>query len=277
MQLVVPMAGLGSRFADAGFRLPKPLIPVSGLPMVVRAVRDLPPCDRMVFVVHPDHVREHAIDLELKRRLPGCRIVTTPGLTAGQASTVRLACDELDPAEPVLVAACDNTHVYDAAAFRRLAASGSFDALIWTYRRDCRVLARPEAHGWVRVAPDGLVRGAAEHIEATQVSCKEPISPAPLADHAITGCFWFRAAGLMQQAIDDLVASDQRVNNEFYLDVVPNVLVAQGQRVGVFEVDKYIGWGTPHDLEDFERWERFFAAASQDHADARRRNRSAVA
>ena len=43
MQIVVPMAGSGRRFSDAGYKLPKPLLPVAGVPMVVQAVRDLPP------------------------------------------------------------------------------------------------------------------------------------------------------------------------------------------------------------------------------------------
>jgi NDP-sugar pyrophosphorylase family protein len=267
MQLVVPMAGLGSRFADAGYALPKPLIPVSGLPMVVRAVRDLPPCERVVFVVHPDHVREHRIDRALAAHLPNARIVVAPGLTAGQACSVRLASSALDPARPVLVAACDNTHLYDATRFARMTAAG-YDAIVWTYRGDARVLVRPQAHGWVEVAADGAT--------VTRISCKTPLSAAPLGDHAVTGCFWFRTAGVMQQAIDDLVASGERVNNEFYLDVAPNVLVRQGRRVGAFEVEKYIGWGTPHDLADYERWERYFAAARQ-AADASGRNHSAVA
>jgi NDP-sugar pyrophosphorylase family protein len=254
MQLVIPMAGLGKRFSDAGYTLPKPLVPIDGVPMVVRAVRELPPASRIVFVCHPDHVAKYGIDRELKRVFPCCHVVVTPGLTAGQACSVRLAVDELDPDEPVLVGACDNSHLYSDDAWCHLISDPAVEAVIWTYRRDPRVLVKPTAHGWVDADPTGLVR---------RVSVKVPLSPAILADHAVSGTFWFRTARLMARGIDDLVASGQRVNNEFYLDSVPNILIATNHETRVFEVDRYIGWGTPEDLEDFQRWERYFQRSAR--------------
>lgn len=250
MQLIMPMAGLGQRFIEAGYELPKSLIPVDGIPMFVRAVRELPSARRYVFVVHPEHVRRHQIDELIRLHFPDCRVVVAPGLTRGQACTVRLACDELDPARSVLVAACDNSHLYDAREFERLTRDETLDGLIWTYRRDPRVLVRPEAHGWVRVHRGTTV--------VSEVSCKLPISHEPLRDHAISGCFWFRTAELMQETIDLSVAGGQTINGEFYLDTVPNLMLRAGRRIEVFEVEKYVGWGTPQDLDDYRRWERYF-------------------
>ena len=250
LQIVVPMAGSGKRFSDAGYRLPKPLLRIAGVPMVVQAVRDLSPAGRIVFVCHPDHVAEHQIDQLLAGYFPQCSVVVAPGLTAGQACSVRLAATSLDFDQPVLVAACDNSHFYDRQQFAELTSAPDVDAAIWTYRRDPRVLVRPEWYGWVRVDAAGDVQS---------VSCKRPISDNLLDDHVVSGCFWFRSAGLMVEGIDSLVASNQRVNNEFYMDNVPNVLIAAGRRVKAFEVQKYIGWGTPDDWEDFRRWQQYFS------------------
>jgi NDP-sugar pyrophosphorylase family protein len=249
MQIVVPMAGSGRRFFDAGYALPKPLLPIAGVPMVVQAVRDLPPATRVVFVCHPDHVAQYAIDRVLAGHFPYCRVVVTPGLTAGQACSVQLAAPCLELDQPVLVAACDNSHFYDRRQFERLTQRPDLDAVIWTYRRDPRVLVHPEWYGWVRTTADGDVLG---------VSVKRPISDTPLADHVVSGCFWFRTARLMIDGINQLVNANERVNNEFYLDSVPNLLISQGRRVKVFEVQKYIGWGTPDDFEDFRRWQQYF-------------------
>jgi hypothetical protein len=147
------MAGLGQRFRDEGYALPKPLIDVSGMPMVMRAVRDLPPAERQTFIVHPDHVREHAIDVRLKEFFPAATVIVAPGLTAGQACTVRLASAAVSQDEEVLIAACDNTHLYDPAKFAALRADLTIDAMIWTYRHDPRVLLKPTAHGWVHCSP----------------------------------------------------------------------------------------------------------------------------
>jgi NDP-sugar pyrophosphorylase family protein len=246
MQVVIPMAGLGQRFRDQGYALPKPLIPVDGVPMVMRVVRDLPPARQVVFVVHPDHVEHYGVDRVLRRYLSGCEVVRTPGLTAGQACSVRLATDVLQDDEDVCVAACDNTHIYDQKAFQGLVSAGP-DCIVWTYRREPRVLVHPEWYGWVRVQGDRV----------REISVKRPISDHLLDDHVVSGTFWFRSVRLMAAGIDSVIASGQRVNNEVYLDSVANALTQRGYDVRVFEVDKYIGWGTPADLEDYHLWSRY--------------------
>lgn len=249
LQIVVPMAGEGRRFVEAGYTTPKPLIPVAGVPMVVRAVQDLPSPARVVFVAQAEHLRRHQIDRVVGEHVPNAQIVAVEGLTAGQAITARHAAVALQRDWPVIVAACDNTHVYDQQQLLARMSDPEVACLIWTYRHDPRVLVNPHQHGWVRV--DG--------VRVVEVSCKKPLSDNVLADHAISGFFSFRTAALMIDAIDRMVESGLRVNNEFYLDVVPNVLVGMGERVEVFEVDKYIGWGTPAELEDYLKWERHFA------------------
>lgn len=252
MQIVVPMAGAGRRFADAGYSVPKPLIPIDGVPMVVRAVRELPSPNRYVFVCHPEHLNQYPLRETLTDAFPNSVIVPTPGLTEGQACSVRLACPELDPDDSVLVMACDNTHVYDAARFTQQTQTLEIDCLIWTYRRDPRVLINPRWYGWVRLGDD---------VRVTGVSVKVPLSETPMNDQAITGCFWFRTARLMTEGIDRLIQANERVNGEFYLDSVPNGLIQAGHGVAAFEVEKYIGWGTPDDLEDYLRWRRHFVAS----------------
>ena len=253
MQLVLPMAGLGSRFSKAGFTTPKPLITVSGKPMVVRAVEDLPPVQSKTFVVHPEHVANHQIDSVLRSYFPNARILIAPGLTAGQACTVRLAATDLEPNEEVLVAACDATHVYRREKFEALRADPTVSAMIWGYQREPQTLINPNAYGWVRTASNQL--------DVLDISCKRPASSQPIHDFVISGFFWFRSVSLMTQAIDAMILADHRVNGEFYLDVVPEYLLRQGHRVVVFGVDKHIGWGTPEELHGYQCWERYFAAA----------------
>jgi NDP-sugar pyrophosphorylase family protein len=248
LQIVVPMAGEGRRFQECGYALPKPLIPVAGVPMVVRAVQDLPAAERVIFLARTEHLEKFPLVEELRRHVPQCEVVAVRELTAGQACTVRLAAERLDRDAPVIVAACDNTHLYDRDSLLAAMVDPAIECLIWTYRNDTRVLANPAHHGWVEV--DGR--------RVVGVSCKVPISASPLGDHAITGCFSFKNAGRMIDYIDRMVAQNVRIRNEFYLDTLPNLMVADGLRAEVFEVEKYIGWGTPADLHDFQAWERYF-------------------
>ena len=249
-QIIVPMAGKGQRFADAGYQLPKPLIPVAGVPMVVRAVLDLPKASRVVLLVRTEHMQQHGLDRTLKIHLPHAVIVPVERLTDGQACTVALAGPHLDPSAPVIIAACDNTHLYDRERLDSRMADPAVDALVWTYRGEPRVQIKPSAYGWCRVEGDRLL----------QVSCKIPISQDPVRDHAVSGFFTFRRADAMLGAIARMIEAGTRVNGEYYMDTVPNVLVADGRRVEVFEVEKYIGWGTPADYEDWLKWERYCAS-----------------
>lgn len=250
MQLVIPMAGLGKRFADAGYTMPKPLIPVAGLPMVVRVAQNLPRATRTVFIVHPEHAATYPLAKTLTDHVPGAVVVVAPGLTEGQACSVRLAAEHLDPNDSVLVAACDSTQVYSASTHDALCADPSLDCLIWTYRGEPRVLVNPHWYGWV----------ATNGVRVTRVSVKKPLSATPLHDHVVSGTFWFRKAKRMIDGIDELVRRNLRVNDEFYLDSVPALLLEAGRGVAVFEMDKYIGWGTPDDFRDYLRWQEHFRA-----------------
>lgn len=248
LQIVLPMAGQGQRFADAGYALPKPLLPIGGVPMVVRAILDLPPAARVILLVRTEHMTRFGLDRAVLAHIPHAVVVPVEHLTEGQACTVRLAAPHLDPDAPVIVGACDNTHLYDADALTRSMAA--HDAVIWTYRGEPRVQLKPTAYGWVRTDQASPER-------ALDVSCKVPISTTPINDHAVSGFFGFRTARMMNDAIDSMVAAGTRVNGEYYMDTVPNVLIAAGRNVGVFEVEKYIGWGTPSDYEDFLRVQRY--------------------
>ncbi|VTS04953.1 NTP transferase domain-containing protein [Tuwongella immobilis] len=250
MQLVIPMAGLGQRFQDAGYTTPKPLIPIDGVPMILRVIRELPVVNRVVLVVHPQHVAQNQIDTLLRAQIPHAEIVVAPGLTQGQACSVALAEPFLKRDESVLVSACDNSHLYDESRFTAMTTDAIWDALIWTYSGEPRVVIKPEWYGWVRADEMGAVQ---------EVSCKRAISDRPISDPVVSGTFWFRSAELMLDGIERLIAADRRVNREFYLDVVPNLLLEQGKRVAIFPVEKYIGWGTPDDVADYERWTRYWA------------------
>ncbi len=248
-QIVVPLAGEGKRFLDAGYSIPKPLLPVSGLPMVVRAVMDLPVAKRIVFLVRAEYMRgRYAIDRILREYFPSCIVIPVEKTTAGQACTVRLAADSLEPNEPIIVAACDNTHLYNEAEHARLLEETNAEALVWVYTGESSVTVNPEQYGWVR-EHDGII----EH-----VSCKAPISENPRKDPVVSGFFTFRTAERMVTAIDAMVGADMRINQEFYMDVVPNILLANGHVVRAFFVEKYIGWGTPADYEDYLLRERYY-------------------
>lgn len=237
---LIPMAGEGQRFLDEGYNIPKPLIDINGLPMIVRAAKCLPPADLWIFICRDNHIQNHKIDKILSKYFPGAIIITVDKLTEGQASTCLLAQDYLFPNDMLTIGACDNGMFYNKNKFD--SNLENHDALIWTFRNNPLVLQNPEMYGWVSVNESRLVTG---------VSCKTPISDNYIDDHAIVGCFTFKKAEYFVECANIMINKNRRINNEFYLDIVLDECVLNGYSVSPFEIDNYICWGTPTDLEKY--------------------------
>lgn len=252
---LIPMAGEGRRFLEAGYPVPKPLIPVDGVPMVVRAVECAPPGERWVLVCREEHLTRHGLVEELRRRWPQCRIIPVAATTEGQACTCLLAEPVIPADQPLFIGACDNGMLWDAARFQQMVSGACFDALIWTFQRHVGVRRHPRMYSYVEVDADGVT--------ARRVSMKTPISDTPQHDHAVVGAFWFRRAGDFFNAARQLMACQDRTRGEFYVDACLNELIRAGKRVGVFLIDHYLGWGTPDDLNTYEYWDRYFAPCAQ--------------
>jgi bifunctional N-acetylglucosamine-1-phosphate-uridyltransferase/glucosamine-1-phosphate-acetyltransferase GlmU-like protein len=256
-QVLVPMAGAGARFAQKGYTTPKPLIVVGhgvgAEAMVVRSARSLPKGEQHVFVVRREHMDDPAARLaeRLEAAFPGAELVVAPELTAGQLSSCLLARDALDPEAPLTIGPSDSALVWDEAAFAALVADPTVDAVAFTFRDHPHANRNPASYGWVRTEGDRV----------TGVSVKAAISDTPRSDPGITGAFWFRRAGDFLAAADRTIAEDRRVRGEFYADSVLEALVEQGKDARVFDVTRYVCWGTPDDLHTWEYWERYFAGA----------------
>jgi dTDP-glucose pyrophosphorylase len=244
MANVIPMAGEGSRFREAGYVLPKPLIPISGKPMIVQVIRTLPPSDRWIFLVREEHIKKYAIDALIRREVPRAIIIPVGKTTEGQASTCMLAIPHLKPDEEMIIAACDNSFVYDAEAFERLKKDPTYDAVIWTFTRDNLLTQNPTAWGWVRLKDDGRT--------IDNMSVKVPVSDSPYDDHAVVATFYFKKAREFQEAYELMKKEDFRINNEFYVDAMPMFYKKLGLQSAIFDVDLYVGWGKPSDVYAYQ-------------------------
>ena len=248
---LIPMAGAGQRFRDAGYTLPKPLIPVEGKPRILRACEALPAPRSWIFIVRKDFVQADETIAFLTKTYPGCQIIQIDYLTEGQASTCALAADILPDDTPLLIGPCDNGMLWNREGYEKLVEDNATDAIIWTFRNYPPAGKKPHMYGWVKTKGN----------QAFSVSTKIPISDTPLKDHAVVGTFYFRRAGQFKTAYKKMVAANRRINNEFYVDELMNLLIEDGMNVTVFEIDKYLCWGTPDDLKTFEYWRRFFKEA----------------
>ncbi|MCT7433179.1 sugar phosphate nucleotidyltransferase [Aliarcobacter cryaerophilus] len=250
---LIPLAGRGSRFAKVGYTDPKPLIDVSGKPMIIQAANSLPNSTEHIFVALEEHLESYPLENTLKNEYQDCKIVSIKEVTEGQAITCSLGLDCVDENKSLLIAATDNGMIYNQEKYKTLINDENVDAIIFTFRHHVSSKNNPQMYGWVKVD---------DKENAIDVSVKVPISDNPFEDHAIVGTFWFKKVEYFNKALKNLLDKDLRVNNEFYVDSLMGELIDLGLNVKVFEVDDYICWGTPDDYETFVYWQSFFHKVS---------------
>jgi NDP-sugar pyrophosphorylase family protein len=250
--LIVPMAGLGQRFVDEKYTQTKPLIPISGLPMVAQASHDLPSSEQQVFVLRSDMNGHNRVANVLKDLYPKAFIKTIDHVTEGQALTALIGLDaieqELDNIpEPITIGACDNGALYSQDAFEIMLSEKNIDVIVWGIRGYPNALRHPHMFGWVD----------SENGQIKNISVKTPLE-SPDTDPIVLGTFTFRRAEDFRLAVASLIARDGRINGEFYIDSCINDAIDLGLNCKLFEVDSYLCWGTPNDLRTFEYWQSCF-------------------
>lgn len=234
-QIVLLMAGAGSRFARAGYSASKPLIEVDGEPMFGRALSSLGdlPADRLLAVVRQQQIEEEAIDQRLNEVCPDLELVVLPGMTRGAAESALAAASLLDPDRPVVVLDCDlEFRSSEYVSLARSAPDGDFDVLLLTFPAD------DARYSFAQVESAGVVTAVAE---------KQVIS-----DRAIAGAYCFSTAERFVSSAQRVVDRGERAGvPEFYMSEVVLDVLDRGGRVRAAAVEHYASFGTPEELDEF--------------------------
>ena len=245
---LIPLAGEGSRFSNEGYITPKPLIEISGKPMILQAFDSYPKSDNARFIVLEKHCDAYGIDDVLKSEYSGAKILKLNHVTEGQAITASLGINAEDLEKPLLIAACDNGLIIDEEKYRRLMADQNCDVICFTFKNNPTVGANPKGYGYIKTDNTGCIK---------DVSVKLPLSENPTKDHAIVGAFYFAKAKYFVDGVAYLKEHNIRVNNEFYIDSIMGILNELHVTGYVLTCD-YESWGTPNDYKTYSYWQSFF-------------------
>lgn len=255
-KILIPMAGAGQRFADAGYKVHKPAIQTidrqdgTQKPMVVCATKDLPGVaedgSNVIYVDRSFH-KEDGVEDIIKAYYEKAQFITIDHLTEGQACTCMLAESYLNPEEPLLIAGCDNGMDIDLEAFEKV--KQECDCVVFTYRHNEAVLQNPNAYGWMIADEEGTITGT---------SIKKAISDTPMEDPAVVATFWFKKAKVFLEATEKMIRENDRINGEFYVDQTAKHVLDLGYKAKIFDIDRYVGWGTPADYEGYQNTYVYF-------------------
>jgi len=229
--ILIPMAGAGSRFTQAGYTFPKPLIEINNKPMIQVVVENLDIKGTFVYVVQKEHYEKYNLHYVLNLITPGCKIVQTEGLTEGAACTTLLAKEHINNNNHLIIANSDQFIEWDSNGFFYSIENDSIDGHILTFTS-----THPK-WSFVKENSEGYI---------TEVAEKKPIS-----DIATVGIYsWNKGSDYVKYA-EQMISKNIRVNNEFYVAPVYNEAILDGKKFKKFNISKMWGLGTPEDLNLF--------------------------
>ena len=228
LNVLIPMAGAGSRFEKAGYVFPKPLIEVNGKPMIQVVVDNLGIEANYIFIVQKSHKEKYNLDSVLNLIAPNCKIVEVDGMTEGAACTTLLAEEYINNDKPLLMANSDQFVEWSSSKFLYKMQEQDLDGGILSFSS-----THPK-WSYAKVDENGHV---------TEVAEKKPIS-----NCATVGIYYWKRGSDYVKYAKQMIEKDIRTNNEFYVCPVFNEAVGDNKRVSVFNIEKMWGLGTPEDL-----------------------------
>ena len=231
MNVLIPMAGAGSRFEKAGYTFPKPLIEVDGSPMIQVVTENLNIDARHIYIVQKSHYEKYNLKHLLNLISPGCEIVQVDGITEGAACTTLLAKEFINNDEPLVMANSDQFIEWDSNEFMYSMQADDIDGGILSFT------ATHPKWSFAKLNDDGFVDEVAE---------KKPIS-----NIATVGVYYWSKGSDYVKYAEQMIEQNIRTNNEFYVCPVFNQAIQDGKKIKTYAIEKMWGLGTPEDLNKF--------------------------
>lgn len=236
INIVIPMAGMGSRFAEAGYEKPKPFIDVDGKPMIVRVMENLAyPDAKFILIARKEHIEaEKELVAQIKEQFK-CEVIEIDKLTEGTACTVLYAHRFINNEHPLLIANSDQIIDAPIADFINDCFTRNLDGSILCFE-DSEMNPK---WSFAKTDENGLV---------TEVKEKKAISK-----FATVGIYLFKKGSTFVNDAVDMIIENDRVNNEFYTCPVYNYSIKQSAKIGIHNIkeSEMNGIGTPADLNNY--------------------------
>ena len=229
MNIVIPMAGLGSRFSDAGYTTPKPFIEIEGKPMIFEAVNTLGFEGNYIFIIRKDEY----IKSKMKEIFPDSQIIEVDYLTDGPASSVMLVKEFINNDEELIVANCDQIMWWDSDTVIKQIRAMDYDGVVVTYHETT------QKNSYARINRRGYVTKMAEKQVISNVS--------------LNGIHYWKKGKYFVESTESMVEKNIRFNNEFYVSLTYNQMIEKGLKVGIYHIPNefHNAVGTPDDLNRY--------------------------
>ena len=251
--IVIPMSGLGKRFVESGYIDPKPLIIVDNLPIIEHVVNLFDKKnDKYIFICNNLHLRETNMRQTLSNIVPKSKIFEVPVEgRKGPVHAVSLIFDNIPDDEEIIVSYCDYGTQWNYKNFLKNNRERNSDGSIACYRGFHPHMLGTDNYAFLKETELGSRW-------MDQIQEKKPFTNNRMEEYASNGTYYFKNGNIMKKYFKKLMYLGLTINNEYYVSMVYNLLVEDGLKVNIFEIEKMLQWGTPYDLEIYNGWSKYF-------------------
>jgi NDP-sugar pyrophosphorylase family protein len=247
MKIIIPMAGHSRRFSEAGYTIPKPYLMIDGKPMIERVCEMFDSKSEFVLVCNRDHLTRSDLR-ELIQNIPfDSKIIEINPHDDGPVVSALAARPLIDEEEPVIISYCDFSMDWSYTQFLRLASM--HDGALAVFRGFHPGSYSGTTYCYVR---------ANENLELEELREKQSFTDDPTQEFASTGIYYFEKWKTFTHYAEQTIQSGESVASEYYVSLLYNRMIQDHMIVGVYEVDKFICWGTPKDVQEYQFWSTFF-------------------
>lgn len=253
VRIVIPMSGLGKRFIDAGYNIPKPLINVDNKPIIEHVInlfnKDK---DDFIFICNNEHLNNTNMREILTNICPSGVIYEVPVEgREGPVHAVSLIFDKIDNEQEIIVSYCDYGTSWNYDSFLKDNRLRNADGSIACYRGFHPHMLGTDNYAFLKEKQIGN-----RWMEAIQE--KQPFTNDKMSEYASNGTYYFKTGAIMKKYFQKLMDLKIKVKNEYYVSMVYNLLVQDNLKVNIFEIENMLQWGTPYDLEIYKGWSEYF-------------------
>jgi bifunctional N-acetylglucosamine-1-phosphate-uridyltransferase/glucosamine-1-phosphate-acetyltransferase GlmU-like protein len=252
VQIIIPMSGLGQRFINDGYETPKPLIIVDNKPIIQHVVNLFPNETNIKFICNNKHLTETNMSNILNSFCPHGKIYkVSVNERQGPVHAVSLIFDNIDDNKEVIISYCDYGTWWNYQDFLNDTRSRNADGAIVCYKGFHPHMLGTDNYAFLKENKIGD-----RWMSAIQE--KKPFTNNRIQEYASNGTYYFKTGKIMKTYFQKLMDLQIKVNNEYYVSMVYNLLVNDNLSVNIFEIEHMLQWGTPNDLEIYKDWSTYF-------------------
>ena len=253
MKIIIPMSGRGNRFLQAGYPIPKPLIEIDGMPIIEHVVNMFPGETNFMFICSNDHLETTNMREILSRVAPNGEIVGIEPHKKGPVFAVSEVFDRLDDNEETIVNYCDFSCYWDYNDFLKKIRERDADGAIPAYRGFHPHMLGSTNYAFMRE----------NDLWLQEIKEKEPFTENRMEEFASSGTYYFKKGSYVKEYFAKLMQEDIHIKGEYYVSLVYNLLLSDGLKTSIYEIQHMLQWGTPQDVEEYNRWSSYFEEVIQ--------------